>query len=102
MKSHVSHLSRVQQYLLEGAEVTRRVSDECADSILTAATLIAETFRSGSKILLCGNGGSAADCQHFATELVSIMEREFQRPGLSAIALTTLCVAKQSLLILKW
>ena len=59
------------------------------DSILAAVDQIAETFRSEGKVLLCGNGGSAADCQHMATELVSQLTREFERPGLPAIALTT-------------
>jgi len=89
VNSLVSGRSRIQQYLLEGAEVDRRVSDECAESILTAANLIAETFRSGAKLLLCGNGGSAADCQHMATEFVSRLTKDFERPGLPAIALTT-------------
>ena len=50
---------------------------------------MADTFRSGGKVLLCGNGGSAADCQHMATEFVSRLSKEFERPGLPAIALTT-------------
>ena len=89
MRSSVSHQSRVKQYLLESADVQRSVSEECTDSILAAADLIAESFRSGGKILLCGNGGSAADCQHMATELVSCLTKDFERPALPAIALTT-------------
>ena len=45
-------------------------------------------FRNGSKVLICGNGGSAADSQHFAAELVSAFSRDIKRPALSAIALT--------------
>jgi phosphoheptose isomerase len=56
---------------------------------VSAAGLIADAFRSGGKVLLCGNGGSAADCQHVAAEFVSILRRDFERPGLPAIALTT-------------
>jgi D-sedoheptulose 7-phosphate isomerase len=51
--------------------------------------LIAETFRRGGKLLLCGNGGSAADCQHLAAEFVSRFRREVERRALPAIALTT-------------
>jgi len=50
-------------------------------SILAAADLLIQTFKAGGKVLLCGNGGSAADCQHMAAELVPA--------GLPAIALTT-------------
>jgi len=65
------------------------VAEKCLDSILAAAHLIADTFRSGGKVLLCGNGGSAADCQHMAAEFVSRLATDFERPGLPAIALAT-------------
>jgi D-sedoheptulose 7-phosphate isomerase len=48
-----------------------------------------ECLASGHKILLCGNGGSAADAQHIAAEFVSVLRPGFLRPGLGAIALTT-------------
>ena len=81
--------SRVQTHLLESAEVKRQMVETCVDSILAAADLIAETFRSGGKVLLCGNGGSAADCQHMAAEFVNRLTADFERPGLPAVALTT-------------
>ena len=80
---------RARARLMVSAEVTKQTADVCLESIAAAAEMMATSFRAGGKLLLCGNGGSAADCQHFATELMSIMEKEFQRPGLSAIALTT-------------
>jgi D-sedoheptulose 7-phosphate isomerase len=80
---------KVRAYLLQSAETKRQVSEKCLDSIVAAAALIGETFRAGGKVLLCGNGGSAADCQHMATELVSRLTKDFDRPGLPAIALTT-------------
>lgn len=76
-------------YLRESAETKRRAAEACEESILAAATLIADAFRAGGKVLLCGNGGSAADCQHMATEFVSRLTKEVERPGLPAIALTT-------------
>jgi phosphoheptose isomerase len=82
-------LDRMQFHLRESAQVTRQVADVCADAILSAASMLADTFRAGGKILLCGNGGSAADCQHMAAELVSRLTVDFERPGLPAIALTT-------------
>ncbi|UBF26008.1 D-sedoheptulose 7-phosphate isomerase [Kovacikia minuta CCNUW1] len=81
--------SRVQTHLLESAEVKRQIVQQCTDSILLTAQILAETFRNGGKVLLCGNGGSAADCQHMAGELVNYLTKDFLRPGLAAIALTT-------------
>jgi len=90
MQSELDHLAETAQtYLLESAELKRQVAEQCIDPILAAADLIADVFRSGGKVLLCGNGGSAADCQHMATEFVSRLSKEFERPGLPAIALTT-------------
>jgi len=90
MRSELDHLAETAQtYLLESAELKRQVAEQCIDAILAAADLMADTFRSGGKVLLCGNGGSAADCQHMATEFVSRLSKEFERPGLPAIALTT-------------
>lgn len=80
---------KVRDYLHESAELKRRVAESCTDSILAAARLISESFRSGGKVLLCGNGGSAADCQHMAAEFVSLLRTTFERPGLPAVALTT-------------
>jgi D-sedoheptulose 7-phosphate isomerase len=71
------------------ADLKRRTAETCTDDIWKAVALIATTFASGGKLLLCGNGGSAADCQHMAAELVSCLTRDFERPGLPAIALTT-------------
>ena len=80
---------RLQAHFRESAEVLRQVAEECAGGILAAAQMMAETFRAGGKVLLCGNGGSAADCQHTAAELVSRLTSDFERPGLPALALTT-------------
>lgn len=80
---------KVQVHLIESAEVKRVTSEKCMDSILKAAQLISDTFASGGKVLLCGNGGSAADCQHMAAEFVCVLNRAFDRSGLPAIALTT-------------
>jgi D-sedoheptulose 7-phosphate isomerase len=56
-------------------------------SIAEAVEAVLGSITAGGKVLACGNGGSAADAQHFAAELVGRFERE--RPGLAAIALTT-------------
>ncbi len=75
--------------LSESAEVKKRVAGECMESILKGTYLIIDTFKLGGKVLLCGNGGSAADCQHMAAELVNALNKDFFRPSLPAIALTT-------------
>ncbi len=82
-------LRLARKHLLESADIKRRTSETCLNSIVAAAEMIAEAFRCGGKVLLCGNGGSAADCQHMATEFVSRLTKDFERPGLPAIALTT-------------
>jgi D-sedoheptulose 7-phosphate isomerase len=62
---------------------------ESGSKIEEAASLIIEAFRNNNKILICGNGGSAADSQHFAAEFVNTFSKDLQRKSLSAIALTT-------------
>ncbi len=76
-------------HLRTSAAVKHRTVDACSDAILAAADLIAEAFRAEGKLLLCGNGGSAADCQHLAAEFTSRLSADFVRPGLPALALTT-------------
>lgn len=79
----------VRRHLEASAEVTRRSAGTVAEAVLAAAGLLADTFRAGGKALLCGNGGSAADCQHLAAEFVGRLTRTVDRPGFAAIALTT-------------
>ncbi len=67
--------------------VVRRFIDLRGEDLLRAGETLARTIEKGGKILLFGNGGSAADAQHIAAELVGRFNRE--RPGLPAIALTT-------------
>src|SRR5437870_10384753 len=89
MSADAERRETTRAYLRESADIKRRTGEECEDAILAAADLIAQSFRAGGKVLLCGNGGSAADCQHMATEFVSRLTKSFERPGLPAIALTT-------------
>jgi D-sedoheptulose 7-phosphate isomerase len=72
--------------LIEGSNVLRLIADCLVPDIVTVAEHIINTLQTGGKILICGNGGSAADAQHFAAELVGRFRRE--RPGWSAMALT--------------
>ncbi|MCH7826476.1 MAG: SIS domain-containing protein [Bacteroidetes bacterium] len=75
--------------LAESAETKINIQHECMDDINSAVDLLIDTYKNGHKLLLCGNGGSAADCQHIATELMIRLNHEIQRPALPAIALTT-------------
>ncbi len=79
----------IRKHLLKSAEVKRSVAERCVPDITAAAAILIETLRNDGKILLCGNGGSAADCQHIAAEFASILSQDFIRPALAAIALTT-------------
>jgi D-sedoheptulose 7-phosphate isomerase len=80
---------RLEAHVLGSIEAKRRLLATAKEHILNAATLLTECLASSGKILLCGNGGSAADCQHIAAEFVSVLNQSFLRPGLAAIALTT-------------
>lgn len=75
--------------LTESSETKLKIQSECLNDILSAVDLIVSNFKNGNKLLLCGNGGSAADCQHIAAELVIRLSHKIKRPALPAIALTT-------------
>ena len=78
---------RILGHFNESAELKKQAAEVLAGPIASAAELMFSVLSQGNKILACGNGGSAADCQHFAAELVGRFERE--RLSLPAIALTT-------------
>jgi D-sedoheptulose 7-phosphate isomerase len=80
---------RAAAHFRESARVKEQAGQACLEPVLEAAARVAACFRAGGKLLLCGNGGSAADCQHVAAELVSRLTMDFARPGLPALALTT-------------
>jgi len=78
-----AHLKR---HFDEGVELRQRMAQTLPAHIARAGEALAAALKAGRKALACGNGGSAADSQHFAAELVGRFERE--RPGLPAVALT--------------
>jgi D-sedoheptulose 7-phosphate isomerase len=83
------NLDRVHAYLRETSETALRTADACAPDVAAAAELLVNAVLDGGKILLCGNGGSAADSQHLAAEFVSTLTVENRRPAVAAVALTT-------------
>lgn len=80
-------ITRIQTLFEASIEAKQRAQEILAPSIAKAAEGMLECLQQDGKILSCGNGGSAADAQHFSSEMLNRFERD--RPGLAAIALTT-------------
>jgi D-sedoheptulose 7-phosphate isomerase len=78
---------RIRQHFADSAQLKLDAVDALAPAAAGAAQILTGSLLADGKILACGNGGSAADAQHFAAEMVGRFERE--RPELPAIALTT-------------
>jgi D-sedoheptulose 7-phosphate isomerase len=83
----MDHVANLRKHFEEGIELRKRMAETLAPEVARAGLALAAAIRKGNKALACGNGGSAADSQHFAAEMVGRFERE--RPGMPAIALTT-------------
>jgi phosphoheptose isomerase len=86
---HPTARERLRRHVAGSIETKQKLLAECEDAMIAAAEVITQSLESGGKLLLCGNGGSAADCQHIAAEFVSVLNQSFLRPGLPAIAMTT-------------
>ncbi|MFZ0218669.1 MAG: phosphoheptose isomerase [Candidatus Aquirickettsiella sp.] len=80
-------LTRIKTHFSESIRTKSDAAETLPEIILAASQLFVECFLNNNKILVCGNGGSAADSQHFASEMINRFETE--RPSLPAIALTT-------------
>ncbi len=78
---------RIEKHFIDSADLKYQSALALSKPIAQATQAILASVTSGGKVLACGNGGSAADAQHFAAEFVGRYERE--RPELGAIALTT-------------
>jgi D-sedoheptulose 7-phosphate isomerase len=79
--------SRFAEHFAESANLKLAAAKVLAEPLARASELLVESLRGGGKVMSCGNGGSAADAQHFSAELVNRFERE--RPPLAAVALST-------------
>ena len=79
--------SRIAAHFEESARLKLAAAAALTEPVARASRLLAQSLKAGGKALACGNGGSAADAQHFTAELVNRFERE--RPPLAAVALTT-------------
>ena len=78
---------RIQQHFIDSADLKYQSAQSLSKPIVAAVQAMLACVTSGGKVLACGNGGSAADAQHFAAEFIGRFERE--RPELAALALTT-------------
>lgn len=78
--------SLITEAFSQGIELRRACMERLAEPLIEAAAAIESCLAGGGKVLACGNGGSAADAQHFAAELVNRFE--INRPGMAAVALT--------------
>ena len=77
----------IRENLTASADVKKKTIAACSHDIIKATSLLCHTLEQGGKILFAGNGGSAADAQHLAAELVIRLSHEIKRPGLPAMAL---------------
>ena len=75
--------------LLESAETKQAIMVHCREDVFKAIDIMKSAITSGGKILFCGNGGSAADSQHLATEFIIRLSHDIKRPAIASIALTT-------------
>jgi D-sedoheptulose 7-phosphate isomerase len=85
MKS--KYINAVKNHFQTSSRVKLATMESLSDSIVDAVDLIIKCFKQGGKLMLCGNGGSAADAQHIAAEFTSLLRLDFVRPGLPALAL---------------
>ena len=81
--------SFITESLKESSEIKLKVLDSCFEDIIKAADILLDCIRSGNKLMLCGNGGSAADSQHLATEFMIRLSHDINRKAIPAIALST-------------
>ena len=79
----------ISKSLKESSEVKLLIEKECSADIIKSIDVLVEAFKNGKKLLLCGNGGSAADSQHIAAEFMIRLSHDLNRPAIPAIALTT-------------
>ncbi|MBE2218185.1 MAG: D-sedoheptulose 7-phosphate isomerase [Ignavibacteria bacterium] len=75
--------------LVESAETKQAIMTHCREDVFKAIDIMKSAISSGGKILFCGNGGSAADSQHLATEFIIRLSHDIKRPAIASIALTT-------------
>jgi len=80
--------ARYTAMMTKSAELKQRIATELADAVIKVVDACEASLRAGGKLMFCGNGGSAADSQHLATEMLIRLRSSHQRPSIAALALT--------------
>lgn len=86
MQSHET--ARFTAMMTKSADLKRRIATELADAVIGVVDACETSLRGGGKLIFCGNGGSAADSQHLATEMLIRLRGSHERPSFAALALT--------------
>lgn len=81
-------VSRFRAMMTKSADLKHRVAVELADAVIQVVDACETSLRGGGKLMFCGNGGSAADSQHLATEMLIRLRGSHERPSIAALALT--------------
>jgi D-sedoheptulose 7-phosphate isomerase len=84
----ISDASKFTAMMQRSAELKRRIAVDMADAVVRVVDACETCMRGGGKLMFCGNGGSAADCQHLATEMLIRLRPSVERASLPALALT--------------
>jgi len=79
----------IKNHLTRSAEVKQKMIGACMPAIISIVNALTNAFKKGNKLLICGNGGSAADAQHIAAEFVVRLSHNLMRPALPAVSLST-------------
>jgi D-sedoheptulose 7-phosphate isomerase len=88
-EERVADAETARRYLRGLSDLMAMVEKSCLDDLVAAVDVAASSLEAGGKLLVCGNGGSAADAQHFAAELVATLTLDHVRAAIPVIALTT-------------
>jgi D-sedoheptulose 7-phosphate isomerase len=86
MQTHET--ARFAAMMTKSADLKRRIATELADVVVKVVDACEKSLRGGGKLMFCGNGGSAADSQHLATEMLIRLRGSHERPSIAALALT--------------
>ena len=84
----MNETARFAAMMQRSAELKRRIAVELADAVVAVVGACETSLRGGGKLMFCGNGGSAADSQHLATEMLIRLRGSVERPSIAALALT--------------
>lgn len=84
---HTPETARFTAMMTRSADLKRRIATELADAVIKVVDACEASLRAGGKLMFCGNGGSAADSQHLATEMLIRLRPNSERPSIAALAL---------------